>query len=493
MFHVIQPAQGDQFIHHPNNTGPGIRFGIYHRIFGVVHQDGLAPFTWGRDQFNNSNCVHLNVEGTLIHWPDNSNLSKTKVVTSYYSQPSYASPFVSFTRYTCGSVFWTQLLEIGKDATQSFIGYLYSYSHKWLKNEFVIEAKWISALQLRVCMRKKVSRQSDGYVTTQQTQVSYLRYAGATYSQHKDTLYSYGSFNYQPPEWIEPPSAFVSSIRASLIGTTTTFPLPASIIYRRLEKFRLEVQSKDSSSFGQLSIDAVQALKVFDGQLSLLLRDIIGFRDTLLGFIKGVSSLSLNGLASSYLSYRYGLKLTYTDLMKLAGSTRSVMDGKKGYNTSRSRLQRTVDSTTLGVPVDYLYSMKLFVRDYPDWIIEALQKMMVADFFPTLELAWDIIPFSFVVDWFLNIGDYLEALDSNTLLSTYKVLSCCYSRKATIREEFGVLFPDYLGVIEGEVTISYYSRFVSSTPPPFFLDYSTPRSFNHYLEGSALIAQRFRV
>lgn len=44
-------------------------------------------------------------------------------------------------------------------------------------------------------------------------------------------------------------------------------------------------------------------------------------------------------------------------------------------------------------------------------------------------ILWDLVPFSFVVDWFVNVGDMLENLGKRNLEPSVTVLDCCYSVK----------------------------------------------------------------
>jgi hypothetical protein len=41
-----------------------------------------------------------------------------------------------------------------------------------------------------------------------------------------------------------------------------------------------------------------------------------------------------------------------------------------------------------------------------------IKKFYEWDAYPTLENAWDLVPFSFVVDWFINLGSILDNIDT---------------------------------------------------------------------------------
>lgn len=46
-------------------------------------------------------------------------------------------------------------------------------------------------------------------------------------------------------------------------------------------------------------------------------------------------------------------------------------------------------------------------------------------------IAWNAVPFSFVVDWFINIGSIIESLDANAAIVQVKVIDACLTYKQT--------------------------------------------------------------
>lgn len=49
----------------------------------------------------------------------------------------------------------------------------------------------------------------------------------------------------------------------------------------------------------------------------------------------------------------------------------------------------------------------------------------------TQSVIWEAIPFSFVIDWFVNVGDYLQQLETDYLESVVEIVDFCYSTKKT--------------------------------------------------------------
>jgi hypothetical protein len=105
-------------------------------------------------------------------------------------------------------------------------------------------------------------------------------------------------------------------------------------------------------------------------------------------------------------------------------------------------------------------------------------------------VAWEIMPWSFVIDWFLPIGSYLEAraalsgvVISSTLQST--------TRRESIFAPRGNVIGDLFGV--GRTSVSL-DRVLTAGPPelplPRVKPLSEALSFGHCLNGLALLSQQ---
>jgi hypothetical protein len=116
-----------------------------------------------------------------------------------------------------------------------------------------------------------------------------------------------------------------------------------------------------------------------------------------------------------------------------------------------------------------------------------------------LYLAWELVPYSFVIDWFTPIGDWLSSLDA---AQGFKF----YSGSITSREEEVTTLDNVLclaGTRDGlNYTNSRYQasrrRFhvqrevLTSSPLPGFPGYKNPLSLAHAANGLALLTQALR-
>lgn len=112
-----------------------------------------------------------------------------------------------------------------------------------------------------------------------------------------------------------------------------------------------------------------------------------------------------------------------------------------------------------------------------------------------LEVAWELVPFSFVVDWAWPIGSYLSSLDA-----MFGYSSKAYSSSLLVRANWTDNGSTKVGTdgskIEnnwyGAKELVYLSRQVStSTPIPSLPRFKDPRSFGHMANGLALLATVF--
>lgn len=106
------------------------------------------------------------------------------------------------------------------------------------------------------------------------------------------------------------------------------------------------------------------------------------------------------------------------------------------------------------------------------------------------EIAWEIVPFSFVVDWFLPVGDYLHVLDAN-LGWQFKGGSSSTYRNVTQNVKQAPASGDYLGgSFSGSFKRVKLDRVVfTGSPLPTLPRLKNPLSLGHMANGLALLSQ----
>lgn len=237
--------------------------------------------------------------------------------------------------------------------------------------------------------------------------------------------------------------------------------------------------------YGELAMNAVKQRRTVDTNLFEFCRDIKLLKDA----IPKLNNLkSVKGNANNYLGYKYGIMPTISDLkqiVKVFKSYRPFFDklGNTIYNSSY-KAETTTDSNVFTLE-QYI---KVAVANEDSKLEQLMDDLDNHGFGLTFENAWDLVRYSFVIDWFIDVGGFLERVDTNLRLIRLNIPYVTMSRKKTIYGEI----PQDIGLpVVGPIYWRYYHRWVTSQCPlpPFTLS-TTPTVSNHWLEAGALIIQR---
>lgn len=230
---------------------------------------------------------------------------------------------------------------------------------------------------------------------------------------------------------------------------------------------------------GDATQSAANAAKKFAGNMLAYQKDIRRIIKDVKAVLQTLSGKpSPKAWASLWLSYRYGIRLTIQDTLELLNGIEAAISQDGKYATCRgvSQDERTVCHAKLYYAPKELTGIMRAIHALYDW-----------DIMPTLENLWDLVPYSFVADWFLAIGDILDGIDSIGYTQTMNVFSCVYSTKTTLDgDSLGPL----LG-IDGNITITLYDRSTPEEPYQYIPHFtgSLPSATN-IVDGAALILQK---
>lgn len=273
------------------------------------------------------------------------------------------------------------------------------------------------------------------------------------------------------------------------IVNTSLLPSPITIvagstfteksIQNIVERLNSQLSPVTSDEWGTLANAAADDCKLTDINSIAFVKDLV---DT-----EALFRLP-HRIEDAYLSYKYGVRLTIADTKKLA-----------------SALQRTRDPGALSwvrapyTPSPYPHRFcrceqflgyKIYYRDPTDAFRVARKFLDDWDIYPSLENLWDLVPYSFVADWFLNISDTLNGFDNKGYLCRLPVVEVVKTQRHLCSD---IDFPSLgePGVL-GSVTYVLFKRIVSKTvdlPSP---RYSGTDSFNNQLELSAILMKKLR-
>jgi hypothetical protein len=129
----------------------------------------------------------------------------------------------------------------------------------------------------------------------------------------------------------------------------------------------------------------------------------------------------IKGKSSDWLSYRYGWRTLIYDLQDLNKAIIGLDSGRKRYSERAGTTYSQVATNAW----DEAKSHGTRHHIVDDKIEFRLSGSVVADItvpqfqFNPLQTGWEIIPFSFVVDWFIGIGKCLSAWSFLSLETSY--------------------------------------------------------------------------
>ena len=248
----------------------------------------------------------------------------------------------------------------------------------------------------------------------------------------KEALRIYGTFH--APDWS------VDRIHSGLTSTSTvSVDLETTGISfnpgRKL--FTRDIPALTSEQLGDLCQAAVDNIAYTDINTMAYLKDLKEFASELQAIAKLVKNpLNPKSWASLFLNFQYGSRLTISDTFKLInGIIRCARDvkklRKKAWRSSRAMSRSDVLHPTVGCKGSRFTNYKVYYKPYDSGIMSYVHKLASWDLLPTSANLWDFIPFSFVVDWFVDIGGLLESIDSAAMATSLDVVGVLFSTKDT--------------------------------------------------------------
>lgn len=249
---------------------------------------------------------------------------------------------------------------------------------------------------------------------------------------------------------------------------------------------------------GVLSQAAAEQARALSTNMFTLIPELLHLRS-------GVSSLldqlkttwkkhSVRSLADLELSLRYGVQLTLSDVVAQAQRLNQQRTTLQGDCRARSMSSIVGDSSVQGVPVPYRidYHLKVWYDPTPnDPVHQAVWSLLSYKLLPTLEDSWDAVPYSFIIDWLLNLDNTLAQVDARTLISALQVDSALFSRRKSYSLS-SRLVPDLRGLVQGMVSFVDYARFDTGglvPPAPSFAGFT---QFHNFVEAGAILIQKLR-
>ena len=271
--------------------------------------------------------------------------------------------------------------------------------------------------------------------------------------------------------------------------------IPDPFIWAEPPREFFPVVSDIESRYGSLAKTAVSSMNALNFNGIAFTKEAIHWK-SLLPPLKDLRNLdrSLKSWSNVYLWFRYGLSLSYKDVKLLIESMPKIFASIREFSHKPTRL-RAKSSDKIKYK-GRLWNVSLSYRILCDTVPKYAQTLgrlvdqaYSLDVVPTLANLWDLIPYSFVLDWVIPVQDWLENIDHYGRLQSFTIH--CVTASAHFQADAKHPYiPGY--VTTGSLVETHYRREVGTTlyAPTFEFHLEGKPNARRIIDGTALILQR---
>lgn len=283
---------------------------------------------------------------------------------------------------------------------------------------------------------------------------------------------------------------------AILFKTSSVSPSLVDRICKDVRKFAdravSNVAPPDKNVWSDLCVASIQDCQNVSINSIAYAKDIMALRNE----IKSTLDLMRNWknprtYLRLFLSSKYGVPLTMSDTKKLVSAvdrlSQSIATWNKSFSVVRSRTSDQPSSAYRSSEgFSRTFNYKVYYTPVDSRVLDCIRTLMNWDVWPTLENDWDLIPLSFILDWFIGINELCSRIDTAIYSQYLDVLSVVATTKTV--GDISRSMSSY-GVNDVKFTVSRYDRICKSKLdiPSFRLDVGSG-FLTHLPEMFAIIA-----
>jgi hypothetical protein len=453
-----------------------------------------------------NNCFHSNVSGDILVKGGSPEGDCVEFIPDVVSSFGYHSSRYSYN--TEVATYSGDYCVIGEDGTPYWVSggskrYVlnptdlysaYSYNNRKYKH-YLIDSANLSSFDYTVEQRSYVLSKWQSYWTHVEGHFSGIKVVGSLFYAVFDCV---EEISY---DWTTQKDYSVYSVDYLCTFSSANFnasvdPLIVDSIIRSVEsKIATTVSTVGAILDGldtyELAREAVSSVAAFDTNnienaksLEDVTKMLPPFEDLL-----QIKKHPAKAFASLHLWLSYAAKPTLKDMKMFADQYQYLLQSLK---VAQPKLQVKYASGYCEVPYkksNLLVLQAVKVSLTPYWRTEAEKAQHLLDHLGlgfTLANGWDLVPYSFVIDWFVSVGDFLAQVDYALQTTNRFDVSCFSSSAKTMvalsREDLGL--PDSC---EGSANVTIYRRLVSPKLPPNKFTFGIENPTNHIFDGLALI------
>lgn len=211
--------------------------------------------------------------------------------------------------------------------------------------------------------------------------------------------------------------------------------------------------------------------------------------------VSQIQNLRSKDISSAWLAMQYGWLPTVSDAFEAAKAFEKLNEKRATTYTATHTKRRSYNSSAS----PSLYSCAA-VGDVSVRLKYRLEEQLTAErelgLTDPVSIAWELLPWSFVVDWFLPVGDYFEALNLIPKLKGSWVRSDRYRHTGTgpsaVKQSADIACGGYGSVQQSTIWLGRTVGTTLSVPLPTFIPPQEAMSAARIKNAIALIHQKLR-
>lgn len=255
----------------------------------------------------------------------------------------------------------------------------------------------------------------------------------------------------------------------------------------------------DPDTFGDLAQIAADSATYSDANGISTIMESLGSVHELAKLASLVTGpITAKVISSLYLSYQYGARLTIKDIQSIGqGVIRMASQIKQGKRITRAAAAESIQPVSPHLyEIKRVAHLKIKYANHDAELGHWLSTASSLGFSLSLTNVWDMIPWSFVIDWFAGIQTWTERVDTANKIRRMDILAVTRSEKRLAGVPLGYLLSLHLSgkkepfLTTGALTCRLYNRTVSRECPVPRCRIDAPNSFDHWVEAAALFVQK---
>lgn len=299
--------------------------------------------------------------------------------------------------------------------------------------------------------------------------------------------------DFEIPLFPNTPTTSIAKPAVTLDTTAKQFDDLYNLVHRFINSMNLKdicpkaVQLPPSHPiYGDLAVKALDSAKFIDANLFAFLSEY----QSLSTLFQGIGKDAIQGrLAEAYLGYNYGLRNQVSDYISIVQGLEKTLKVRERQPLIALRASHRVNVPGTMITKEYHY--KIRYRPQTSQGGALLRTLREYSLLPTFSAAWDLVPFSFVMDWFYSFQRELDRFQFRTDYLLYDIVAITKSEKTTFTIADTSLADEYADL--NGIVFTNYSRSVSNVvdlPSYFFTDGYTPNFHRHIADIFCLLMKQ---